>query len=167
MYHTQTMKRTLWYRAQHTQGCTVQCTTVHRGQGRLQRWNCVWSTDVGFGLNPITLWLREGVKKNRLFLGKSPMGGWGSRFLNLWKCENTRFFLLKHPEMLWNMWYYHLKWRVISDHFLMLWFQKDSLNTVGFRTYGGGSRVLKQNVTFWVLNVPMGGRWFRSKSYKL
>ena len=38
------------------------------------------------------------------------MGG-GSRFLNLWKCENTRFFLLKHPEMLWNMWHYHLKWK--------------------------------------------------------
>ena len=36
---------------------------------------------------------------------------WGSRVLNLWKCENTRFFLLKHPEMLWNMWYYHLKWK--------------------------------------------------------
>ena len=33
---------------------------------------------------------------------------------------------------------------VISDHFLMLWFQKDSLDldTVGFRTYGGGARVL-------------------------
>ena len=39
------------------------------------------------------------------------MGGWESRVLSLWKCENTRFFLLKHPEMLWNMWYYHLKWK--------------------------------------------------------
>ena len=36
----------------------------------------------------------------------------------------------------------------------MLWFQKDSLDTVGFRTYGGGSRVLNQKVTFEVLNVP-------------
>ena len=37
--------------------------------------------------------LREGVKKNRLFLGKSPklLVGGGSRVLNLWKCENTRF----------------------------------------------------------------------------
>ena len=33
-------------------------------------------------------------------------------------------------------------------------FQKDSPDTVGFRTYGGGARVLKQKVTFGVLNVP-------------
>ena len=46
---------------------------------------------------------------------------------------------------------------VIPDHFLMLWFQKDSLDTVGFRTYGGGSRVLNQKVIFGNLNVPMGG----------
>ena len=25
----------------------------------------------------------------------------------------------------------------ISDHFLILWFYKDSLDTVGFRTFGG------------------------------
>ena len=37
----------------------------------------------------------------------------------------------------------------------MIWFQKDSLDTVSFRTYGGGSRVLNQKVTFEVLNVPM------------
>ena len=43
---------------------------------------------------------------------------------------------------------------VVSDHFLMLWFQKDSLDTVGFRTYCGGSRVLSQKVTFRVLYVP-------------
>ena len=43
---------------------------------------------------------------------------------------------------------------VISHHFLMLWFQNDSLDTVSFRTYGGGSRVLIQKVTFGVLNVP-------------
>ena len=30
---------------------------------------------------------------------------------------------------------------VISDNFLMLWFQKDSLDTVGFRTLGGGGGV--------------------------
>ena len=42
---------------------------------------------------------------------------------------------------------------VISDHFLILWFQKDSLDTVGFRTHAGGSRVLNQKVTFRVLNV--------------
>ena len=27
---------------------------------------------------------------------------------------------------------------VISDHFLMLWLQKDSLDTVGFWTFRGG-----------------------------
>ena len=40
-----------------------------------------------------------------------------------------------------------MKGDVISDHFLMLWFKKDFLDTVGFRT-AGGSRVLKQKVTF-------------------
>ena len=52
---------------------------------------------------------------------------------------------------------FKMKRDVISDHFLMLWFQKDSLGTVCFRTYGGESRVLNQKVTFRVLNVPMGG----------
>ena len=37
---------------------------------------------------------------------------------------------------------------VISDHFLMQWFQKDSLDAVDFRTYVGGSRVPNQKVTF-------------------
>ena len=31
-----------------------------------------------------------------------------------------------------------MKGDVISNHFLMPWLQKDSLDTVGFRTYGGG-----------------------------
>ena len=43
---------------------------------------------------------------------------------------------------------FKMKGDVISDHFLMLWFQKDSLVTVGFRTYGWGSRVQNQKVTF-------------------
>ena len=65
---------------------------------------------------------------------------------------------------------FKMKGDVISDHFLMLWFQKDSLDTVGFRTYGEGSRVLIQKVTREVLNVPgggcvwEGGHWFRTKS---
>ena len=36
---------------------------------------------------------------------------------------------------------FKMKGDVISDHFLMQWFQKDSLDTVGFRTFrtsGGG-----------------------------
>ena len=37
---------------------------------------------------------------------------------------------------------FKMKGDVISDHFLMIWFQKDSLGIVGFRTFktfmGGG-----------------------------
>ena len=33
---------------------------------------------------------------------------------------------------------FKMKGDVISDHFLMLWFQKDSLDTVSFRTYWRG-----------------------------
>ena len=43
---------------------------------------------------------------------------------------------------------FKMKGDAISDHFFMLWFQKDSLDTVGFRTYGGGFRVLNQKMTF-------------------
>ena len=32
---------------------------------------------------------------------------------------------------------FKMKGNVIFDHFLMLWFQKDSLGTVGFRTFRG------------------------------
>ena len=35
-----------------------------------------------------------------------------------------------------------MKGDVISDHFLMLWLQKDSLDTVGYRTYGGRVQTL-------------------------
>ena len=37
---------------------------------------------------------------------------------------------------------------VITDHFLMLWFQKDSLDTVGFRTFRGGPGFLNKIVDF-------------------
>ena len=41
---------------------------------------------------------------------------------------------------------------VISDNFLMQWFQKDSLDTVGFRTFrtflGGGPGFLNKIVDF-------------------
>ena len=60
---------------------------------------------------------------------------------------------------------FKMKGYVISDHFWMLWFQKDSLDTASFRTFrGGGSRVPKESrgfwwtkVTFGFLNKPMGG----------
>ena len=45
---------------------------------------------------------------------------------------------------------FKMKGDVISDQFLMLLFQKDYLDTVGFRTYGFGSRVLNQKVLFGV-----------------
>ena len=35
---------------------------------------------------------------------------------------------------------FKMKGDVISDHSLMLWLQKDSLDTVGFRTFRGGGR---------------------------
>ena len=47
---------------------------------------------------------------------------------------------------------FKMKGDVISDHFLMLWFQKDSPDTVGFRTYK--SRKTKSD--FGVLNAPGG-----------
>ena len=34
-----------------------------------------------------------------------------------------------------------MKGDVMSNQFLMLWFQKDSLDTIGLRTYGGGSKL--------------------------
>ena len=45
---------------------------------------------------------------------------------------------------------FKMKGDVISDHFLMLWFQKDSLDTVGFRTFRtlGGAGVLNKIVDF-------------------
>ena len=57
---------------------------------------------------------------------------------------------------------FELKGDVISDHFLMLWFQKDSLDTVrfkNFRTFGGvrGSYIKSwTKVTFEFLNKPRG-----------
>ena len=43
---------------------------------------------------------------------------------------------------------FKMKGDVISDHFLMLWFQKDSLDTVGFRTFRGGRGFLDKIVDF-------------------
>ena len=37
-----------------------------------------------------------------------------------------------------------MKGDVIPGHFLMLRFQRDSLDAIGFRTYGGGFTVLNQ-----------------------
>ena len=37
---------------------------------------------------------------------------------------------------------------VISDNFLMQWFQKDSLDTVGFRNFRGGPGLLNKIMDF-------------------
>ena len=46
---------------------------------------------------------------------------------------------------------FKMKGDVISDHFLMLWFQKDSLDTVGFRTFRtfrGDPGILNKTIDF-------------------
>ena len=45
---------------------------------------------------------------------------------------------------------------VILDHFLVLWFQKDFLDTVGFRTFRGGSGSPEYNRGFWWSKVTLG-----------
>ena len=49
----------------------------------------------------------------------------------------NHFFVLKTSKnaMKHMILSFKMKGDVISDHFLMLWFQKDSLDTVGFRTF--------------------------------
>ena len=43
---------------------------------------------------------------------------------------------------------FNMKEDVLSDQFLMLWSQKDSLDTVGFRTFRRGPGVLNKIVDF-------------------
>ena len=50
---------------------------------------------------------------------------------------------MKHMILSFNM-----KGDLISDQFLMLWFQKDSLDTVGFKTFRGGPGFL---IKSWIL----------------
>ena len=45
-------------------------------------------------------------------------------------CTKTSKNAMKHMILSFKM-----KGDVISDHFLMLWFQKDSLDTIGFSTF--------------------------------
>ena len=55
-------------------------------------------------------------------------------------------YAMKHLILL-----FKTKGDVIFDHFLMLWFQKDSLDIVGFRTlrtFSGGPGFLKKIVDF-------------------
>ena len=58
---------------------------------------------------------------------------------------------------------FKLKGDVISDHFLMLYFQKDSLDTVrfkNFRTFGGGpgfSNKIVDQSDIWIPKYTEGG----------
>ena len=51
---------------------------------------------------------------------------------------------------------FKMKGDVISDHFLILWFQKDSLDTVGFRIFRG--EVWESSIKSWIL-VDQSGIW--------
>ena len=55
----------------------------------------------------------------------------------------NQFFVLKISKNAMKNMKISLKMKgdVMSNQFLMLWFQKDSLDTIGLRTYGGGSRL--------------------------
>ena len=46
---------------------------------------------------------------------------------------------------------FKMKGDVISDHFLVLWFQKDSLDTVGLRTFRGGVTDLGNFLNFTII----------------
>ena len=65
--------------------------------------------------------MRGGSPISFVFIGKHLFG--------LKTSKNAMKYMILSCEM---------KGDVISDHFLMTWFQKDSLDIVGFRTYSGG-----------------------------
>ena len=53
----------------------------------------------------------------------------------------------------------------MSGHFLMIWFRKDSLDTVGFRTFGG-SRAVLSNSNRGILHVFQEIAIYRTKKVK-
>ena len=89
-----------------------------------------------------------------------------SNFSWVWFGRGWAFFcLLKTSKnaMKYMIFSFKKKGDVILDHFLVLWFQKDFLDTVGFRTFRGGSGSPEYNRGFWwskvtfrVRNVPRG-----------
>ena len=56
-------------------------------------------------------------------------------------CTKTSETAIRHMILSFEM-----KEDVFSDHFMMLWFQKDSLYAVGFRTFKGGPGVFNKIV---------------------
>ena len=87
----------------------------------------------GWAINTI----REATKKSLKFrtLSKIKRGEYYF-FVFFWKPS----FLLKtsRNEMKQMILSFKMKVDVISDHFLMLWFQKYSLGTVSLKTFSGG-----------------------------
>ena len=56
---------------------------------------------------------------------------------------------------------FKMKGDIISDHFFMLWFQKDSQDTVGFRTFRSGapkrkSWILVDQSDIWISKCTKG-----------
>ena len=68
------------------------------------------------------------------------MGVGGVRDSNFFVLFGNPFFVLKASKnaMKYMILSFKMKGNVISDQFLMLWFQKESLDTVSFWAYGGG-----------------------------
>ena len=60
---------------------------------------------------------------------------------------------------------FRMKGDVMSGHFLMIWFLKDSLDTVGFRTFGG-SRAVLSNSNRGILHVFQEIAIYRTKKVK-
>ena len=73
--------------------------------------------------------LGKGAKKlvfNRTVLNKPGGGGsWSPKLFVFLLCHAMKHMILSLK----------MKGDVVSHHFLMLWFQKDFLDTVGFRTF--------------------------------
>ena len=105
--------------------------------------------------NYLSHWIRNAVNQIREALKK--IGKFQENFLNKkggpgflnFMCFLVTIFVLKTSKnaMQQMILSFKMKGDDISDHFLMLWFQKYFLDTVGFTTYGGGSSVLNQKVT--------------------
>ena len=88
------------------------------------------------------------------YLGLSPIWeGGGSGSHNLLCFLVTIFFVLKHPEMQWNIWYSYLKWREMLCLTISWCYDSKIRSVLGLAGGEGGSRLLNQKLTFGVLNV--------------
>ena len=80
--------------------------------------------------------LEPNLQENPLGKGARKKGGWPGLLICLCFFGN-HFFVLKTSKhaMKHMISLFKKKVDVLSDNFLMLWFKKDSLDTVGFRTF--------------------------------